>query len=187
MSRNYLLQKLSTYAVSKYVLPEENQTVQRFISFVQNNPFCFERSNYGHVTGSAWIVNSDFSKVLLTHHKKLNMWLQLGGHADGDTNIQAVALKEAQEESGIEHFNFLSEAIFDIDVHAMPNGCGYHYDVRFLLHAQSDDFSVSNESHDLAWVEHAKIQDYTNELSIIRMQKKYQLGFGQFAHSSNKL
>ena len=72
-------------------------TLDRFIKFIEQNPNCFERSNKGHITGSAWIVNHDNSKVLLTHHRKLNLWLQLGGHADGEPDTKAVSLKEAQE------------------------------------------------------------------------------------------
>ena len=66
------------------------------------HPDCFERSCVpGHVTGSAWLVSHDRSRFLLTHHRKLGRWLQLGGHSDGDPDTAQVALREAREESGI--------------------------------------------------------------------------------------
>ena len=74
----------------------------RFIDFVESHDDCFERLlQVGHVTASAWVLNPDASKTLLTHHRKLNKWLQLGGHADGDTNVLNVATREVMEESGI--------------------------------------------------------------------------------------
>src|SRR5215510_11521790 len=89
--------------------------------FVAANPNCFERSlQIGHVTGSAWIVDLDRTHALLTHHRKLNKWLQLGGHADGDPDILRVALREAREESNLDAIRPVSENIFDVDIHVIP-------------------------------------------------------------------
>src|SRR5436309_1471060 len=99
MHRQQLLGLLETYAPC---YQEELVNKARMIAFVTEWPSCFERSlEVGHITGSAWLLNHDCSKVLLTHHKKLNLWLQLGGHCDGESDVLAVALREAQEESGI--------------------------------------------------------------------------------------
>ncbi len=175
MHRTLLLQELSNYRLSQHIAAEELPVVKQFINFINQNTDCFERSNKGHITASAWIVNHDFSKVLLTHHRKLNMWLQLGGHADGDPDTKAVALKEAQEESGIEQFSFLIPTIFDIDVHPLPSACEYHYDIRYLLQVPKDtQFVVSHESLDLAWVDHHELPNYSSEQSILRMHEKLQ-------------
>lgn len=147
------------------------------IEFIQNNPYFFERSNHEHITGSVWIVSPDTTKVLLTHHKKLNRWLQLGGHADGDSNIANVALKEAQEESGIEQFTFLSEEIFDIDVHPLPSACAFHYDVRFLLQACHTQFIISDESNTLDWFDIDTVAQVIAEESVLRMNEKYKRFF----------
>ena len=97
MHRNDLLLKLAEYATA---WPEEAETTQPLIDFVEANPDCYERHlQIGHVTGSAWVVNQAGTHVLLTHHKKLNLWLQLGGHADGNSDILEAALREVQEES----------------------------------------------------------------------------------------
>src|SRR5437773_8684321 len=108
--------------------------------FVEANVDCFERSlQIGHITGSAWIVDRDRTHALLTRHRKLNKWLQLGGHADGDPDILRVALREAREESNLDAIRPVSEAIFDVDIHLIPERAGepehLHYDVRFLLEA----------------------------------------------------
>src|SRR5688572_26513021 len=81
---------------------EEAQVRNDFLAFIAANADCCERTLVsGHCTGSAWLVSADGERVLLTHHRKLQRWLQLGGHADGDTDLAAVALREAQEESGL--------------------------------------------------------------------------------------
>lgn len=115
----------------------------------------------GHFTASAWLVSLDLQRVLLTHHRKLDRWLQLGGHADGDTHLPRVALREAGEESGLANLEGESE-IFDLDRHWIPDRAEvpghWHYDVRYVVHATGgEDFVVSEESHALAWREIAVI------------------------------
>lgn len=117
----------------------------------------FDRTNTdGHFTGSAWIITEDGERALITHHKKLGLKLQLGGHCDGDKNILRVAVREAIEESGIENITY-SGSIFDIDVHEIPaNGktpAHNHYDIRFLIIVPNDSqFVVSDESDNLEWI-----------------------------------
>lgn len=175
MHRQPLLDQLADYA-AKY--PDEAETVARFIDFVRTEGDCFERSlTIGHVTGSAWIVSADSSQVLLTHHRKLDRWLQLGGHADGDPDVFAVALKEACEESGLSDFEAVGEGIFDLDIHPIPARKSdpehLHYDVRYLLRATgATDYVVSDESHDLRWVPLDEVTTLTTEDSMTRMVRK---------------
>ena len=151
----------------------------KMLNFYQNNKNCFCKDNIkGHFTGSAWIVNSRKDHILMTHHKKLNMWLQLGGHADGEKDLIKVALKEAKEESGFQEFNLLSKDIFDLDIHeieAMNNEPRHlHYDVRFLLEADPNEHKiiVSDESHDVKWIPIKNVINYNSEESIKRMVLK---------------
>ncbi len=175
MHRQPLLDQLADYAAKH---PDEAETVGRFIDFVRSEGACFERSlAVGHVTGSAWIVNADGSQVLLTHHRKLDRWLQLGGHADGDPDVFAVALKEAREESGLSDFAAVIEGIFDLDIHPIPARKSdpehLHYDVRYLLRATgATDYVVSDESHDLRWVPLDEVPTLTTEDSMTRMVRK---------------
>jgi 8-oxo-dGTP pyrophosphatase MutT (NUDIX family) len=158
--------------------PGEAAMVQRYLDFVAGHVDCFERSLLiGHVTGSAMVLDSTGTRVLLTHHRKLERWLQPGGHADGIANVLEVAMKEADEETGLEAIAPVSRELLDVDIHAIPargdEPAHYHYDCRFLLQSTgSDAFTVSEESHDLAWVPMDQILDYTDEESILRMIDK---------------
>ena len=176
MHRNPLLSLITTYKAQH---PEEMETIQRLTTFIQNNTHCFNRTlTVGHITGSAWLTHPDGSKVLLTHHRKLNKWLQLGGHADGQTDILSVAQREAVEESGLSNIVPLSHHIFDIDIHPIPansrEAAHDHYDIRFALQAiGSDHVRVSEESHDLSWVPITALHEITSEISILRMRRKW--------------
>lgn len=176
MHRRPLLALIERYA-QRY--PAEKATITRFHHFVATEPRCFERSHLpGHVTGSAWIINAANTHTLLTHHRKLDAWLQLGGHADGEADILAVALKEAEEESGLTTFHLPSPEIFDLDIHLIParpdTPAHLHYDVRFLLQTTGDEtFTISPESHNLAWVPAPDLPTYTQEPSMLRMRQKW--------------
>ena len=175
MSRVALIKSVERYALR---FPAEQAVVADFLSFVQAHENCFDRSlREGHVTGSSWIVDRPHKHCLLTHHKKLGRWLQLGGHADGDSQVMRVATREAEEESGLKQLALVSREIFDIDVHLIPEReqepAHYHYDVRFLFEADKNEMLVvSEESNDLAWVPLASIEDYSCEESILRMVRK---------------
>lgn len=156
----------------------EAQMVERTIGFVDTYRNCFERTlAIGHITASIWITDEKQELALLCHHKKLNKWLQLGGHCDGNPNVHEVALKEAQEESGLQNFKFKSEAIFDVDIHKIPKHkdveAHLHYDIRFWLFANAKlPLTISNESKDLKWLPINEIHQYNNERSIMRMVEK---------------
>lgn len=158
--------------------PEEHTMWQETIRFVEENPDCFERwLTIGHVTGSAWIIDDAQTSVLLMHHRKLNKWFQPGGHADGDSDILRVAMKEAQEETGLETVSILSSSIFDVDVHLIPanakEAAHYHYDIRFLFSANSlQPLTINSESKDLVWVPLSEVERYNNSNSLLRMVRK---------------
>lgn len=161
--------------------PEEAETVCRFVDILSRCPGCFEREHQpAHLTGSAWVVNRSGTHVLLTHHRKLDRWLQLGGHADGDRDILGVAVREVAEESGLTDVESVWEDIFDLDIHLIPARKSepehFHFDVRFALRVTGrEDYVVSAESNDLAWVEIVDLASYTTEESMLRMGRKWLL------------
>lgn len=179
MHRRRLLALLERYAASGRMRTEERPSLERLVAFVRRRSDCFERTLLeGHITGSAWLLNRRRDAVLLTHHKKLGLWLQPGGHADGDADVARVALREAREESGIADVTLLCEGVFDVDVHAIPaRGAEpehFHYDVRFLVGtSKSDQFIVSDESHDLAWVRRDAVSTYATDASVLRLADKW--------------
>ena len=158
---------------------QEAASLRRIEAFVRRHADCFERSLLvGHITGSAWLVNQAGTHVLLTHHRKLDMWLQLGGHADGDADVLAVAMREAREESGIHEIAAVAPEVFDVDVHAIPERKGVpehdHYDIRFLLTtAGSERTQVSDESNELRWVAMDELDELDVDASVRRMRAKW--------------
>ena len=175
MHRRALLDLLDGYLPSS---TSDAEARERIRAFVEAEPSCFERTTVaGHVTGSAWIVDPWRTRCLLTHHRKLDRWLQLGGHADGDPDVQRVAMREAREESGLAGIRLVDGAIFDCDVHLIPargaEAAHWHYDVRFLLEADpAEPLSLSSESKDLAWVAMQDVPALASDESVARMVAK---------------
>lgn len=175
MHRRPLESLLESYVPSG---PIDAEARERILRFVRAHDDCFERTLLeGHVTGSAWIVNRSRTRCLLTHHRKLERWLQLGGHADGQTDIFEVAMREAVEESGLTSLRTASTAIFDCDVHPIParrtEPRHFHYDVRFLLEADdAEPLVVSEESKELAWVALDDVAGLESDESVMRMVAK---------------
>jgi 8-oxo-dGTP pyrophosphatase MutT (NUDIX family) len=175
--RGPLLEKLHAHTASALDAHEAAMAAD-MIRFVEENPRCAERSlEIGHLTGSAWIVDAARKRTLLTHHRKLEIWVQLGGHADGDLDIAAVAMKEAQEESGLTRLRLVTLEIFDVDRHWIPPRKSepghWHYDVRFMIEAdEAEPLVITNESKDLRWVGIARMTDFSTEESMLRMARK---------------
>lgn len=174
MTRKELVQQVENYLPFDQT---EKAMCERLLSFMQENENCFERTLLiGHITASAWLLNEKTEEVLLIHHKKLNKWLQPGGHCDGDENVFRVARKEVLEETGIQ-VGPQKEKIFDIDIHSIPERKGVpehdHYDVRFKFVLQDNIKPIQNEeSNALEWISIDTIENYTQEPSILRMVKK---------------
>ena len=173
MNREELIFSLQRYHSA---FAAERDFVPRFISLLRNFKNCYRRElTTGHITGSAWIVDEAGTQALLVKHKKLNRWLQPGGHADGQEDIRAVAMKEATEETGLRQLQLYHSGIYDFDIHLIPGNkmapAHLHYDVRFLFVADvQEQVKLSEESHALAWVAMEKIPFLTqNSESIHRM------------------
>lgn len=166
--------------------PDETDTVARMCELVTTHgPESFQRScPPGHLTASAWIVDSDRSRFLLTHHRKLGRWLQVGGHVDGEAP-DVGCLREAVEESGIEGLEFLGPRLadgrpapFDLDVHGIPARPGEpaheHHDFRYLLVAPLGAVAcaAADESHGVAWFGDEDVERLLGEESLHRMWRK---------------
>lgn len=176
MTRQDLIKQLSQYPSFN---EEEEDYRRRMLGLLQAEKDCFHRHfPHGHFTGSAFIINIDCRKVLLLHHRKLDKWLQPGGHADGDENIARVAEREAWEETGLQNIRLLQPAIFDLDIHTIPARKNepehLHYDIRFLFIADSSEpLLLNNESKALAWLPLDEVPDRCNHnQSIGRMLDK---------------
>ena len=159
--------------------PDEGAVVDGFLALLEDPQDPVVRGRLaGHFTGSAWVVSADGRRALLTHHRKLDRWLQPGGHADGDSDLAGVALREAQEETGVPGLRVEGD-IFDIDRHRIPlRGAEpehWHYDVRYVVRAGGDErFVVNSESRALAWRPVVEVAaDSSLEASLRRMARKW--------------
>ncbi len=172
MNQTHHLNKISAHTPFNKVEAAHQQSV---LSFVQQHGDFYKRSlKKGHITGSAWIINPQYNHVLMLHHKKLDRWLQPGGHTEQDADVLATARREAQEETGILDLRTISDAIFDIDIHTIPGNKKeaehLHYDIRYLFEtALTTAPTVSDESNDVRWFTLEEIASSNDEASIARM------------------
>jgi 8-oxo-dGTP pyrophosphatase MutT (NUDIX family) len=177
MHRQELLQLLNNHSTR---FMDEAGFVARARAFVETNADCFHRDHWpAHVTGSAWVVSPDRSRVLMMHHRKLGQWFQPGGHADGDADILRVALRETAEETGLEtrQVRLLHMEVFDVDVHSIAasehDPRHEHIDIRFLVEID-DSLPVpgNDESHEVLWVRLNEVSTFNNNRSTWRMTEK---------------
>lgn len=152
----HLTEELARHARRGSEAAERARMFLDLLASRQGDPFRREQPG-AHFTGSALVVSGDGRRTLLTHHRKLDRWLQPGGHADGDRDLARVALREAEEETGLAGLRLdVERGILDLDRHWIPERPGepghWHYDVRYLVRAGDDErFHVSAESHALSW------------------------------------
>lgn len=164
--------------------PDQRADAERFATLLAD-PDAFVRARLaGHFTGSAFVVSADRQRVLLMHHAKLGRWLQPGGHADGDEDLAAVALREAEEETGLEGLRAepmpWPGGILDLDAHLIPargaEPAHWHHDVRYALRAAPgrEAFAANAESLGLAWRPVAEVAaDATLDPSLRRMAARW--------------
>lgn len=179
MHRNKILKLLNEY---KPIDLEDKQQQEEIISFVNKNEKCFERElEIGHITGSAWIIDNNYNSILLNNHKKLNTWMQFGGHADGENDILEVTKKEVFEETGLKFISLIYDGIFNLDVHEIPQfkdiAPHKHYDIQFLF---STDISAKieinfEESNEIKWVKIEDVNQYTTDPAAQKMLRKVKL------------
>ena len=162
--------------LAAYVPVNEQETTDRelMIRWLTNDETVFSRDNLtAHMTASAWVVTPDRSRVLMAYHKLYDSWAWLGGHADGEQDLAAVAQREAMEESGLESVRLvtpepISVEILTVDGHEkrgryVPSHL--HLNVTYLFEADPDAplRSKPDENSAVAWVLMDRIEDYSSE------------------------
>lgn len=150
--------------IERYQPFNEQEEADKFLilQWIRENDNAFLRENtVAHMTASAWVVNKDRSKVLMVYHNIYDSWSWLGGHADGETDLLAVALREVKEEAGISYVRPVSEEIFSlesltVDGHVKKGkyvSSHLHLNVTYLLEADCEE-TVSikaDENSGVAW------------------------------------
>ena len=182
-TRDLLLDDLRRY---QQAWPQDDLgALERYRAFVKSTPDCCQRTHLaGHCTGSAFISCPRGLRILLLYHPFLQRWLQPGGHADGDPDLLAVAMREAQEETGLRNLlpyrpGGLERVPFDLDIHDIParehknEPAHLHYDLRYLLIASPDEPLLPETPElQLAWLTPAEVAERTDEGSVLRMVRK---------------
>lgn len=177
-ARNKVLELLSKFKPHD---EQELKDLAQIRTLVEQHEDIFTRNCLAaHLTGSALVVNPKTKKILLHQHKKLNKWLQFGGHTDGETNLAAVAMKEAQEESGLTDLIFYSAKPLDIEVQKIPAKnevpAHLHLDFRYLVFTQAESLPkpAEHESQTLKFIDISDIDYLVGQLdyALVRLIKK---------------
>ena len=137
-------------AIAAYSPFNEQEAADKalILDFLQKNPDAFSRTNrIAHMTASAWVVNPARDRVLMVYHKIYDSWSWTGGHADGEEDLAAVALREVREETGVRSARLLSEEIFSLESltvdghekHGAYVPSHLHLNVTYLLEADDRD------------------------------------------------
>jgi 8-oxo-dGTP pyrophosphatase MutT (NUDIX family) len=178
MKRAEFRHSLSTLDLSNR--PHELAYRGKMLELIDSCPTCFSRDAFpAHFTGSAFVVSADGARGLLHHHRKLDRWLQFGGHCDGEEDVLSVAQREAYEESGIGGLVVASKRPFDLDIHEIPaignEPAHFHYDVRYVLIApEQAEIRTSSESKELRWFTSDEMRDCDLDSGLRRLIEKWQ-------------
>ncbi len=136
-----------------------------------------------HITSSGYIVNKDFTKVLMVFHNIYNSWSWTGGHADGDCDLIKVAIKEAKEETGIKNIKPLSKDIFSLDVITVEGhikkgeyvSSHLHLSICYLLQGDEKDLLKikEDENSGVKWIPIKEVDKYSTEEKMIKIYNKF--------------
>ena len=179
-NRQELLDEIAAYHPFN---EQEERDKNLIFQWIEQHEDAFSRENtVAHVTASAWMVNKDRSKVLMVYHNIYNSWSWLGGHADGDGDFEAVARREAQEETGIQNLKKLGAGAASLEVlpvwahqkHGQMVASHLHLNISYLFEA--DDTLplriAEDENSAVGWIPIAQLEEYVREKDMMPIYQK---------------
>lgn len=163
-------------SIKKYIPYNEQESADKqiILEYLETVKCPFSRENtISHMTASAWIVNHDRTKVLMAYHNIYKSWSWTGGHADGETDLLAVAIREAKEETGIQNVHTVSEEIFSIETLVVEGHekrgkyvpCHLHMNLTYLLEAEETEALQikPDENSGVKWLPMEQLEEYVTE------------------------
>ena len=153
---------------------QEEQDKKVMLKYLNTFDDCLTRENeFGHFTSSSFVVNQDYTKVLMAYHNIYNSYAWLGGHADGDSDLLQVAIKETKEESSLKNFELVTPEIISLDVIEVQGHVKrgkwvtphVHLNVTYLFKANDQDFihNKEDENSSVKWIDIERLDTMVNE------------------------
>ncbi len=162
---------------------QEENDKKLILEFIKNNDNVLYRENeYAHMTSSGLIFNDELDKILMVHHNIYNTWSWTGGHADGESDLLKVAVKEAKEETGVADINVLDEDIITLDIlPVVPHvkrgkfvSGHIHFCISYALLADENSSTRAklDENSGVKWIKIDELEKYSNEPYLIGVYRK---------------
>lgn len=174
------------YNIKNYIPYNEQEKSDKniILSIIDNNSDILTRENkVTHITSSGYIVNKNRDKILMIFHKIYNSWSWTGGHADGDSDLLHVAIKEAIEETGVQEFTPISDEIFSLDILPVKGHIKkgefisphLHLSIAYLLEANENSTLTINEEETkgVMWIPINELDKYCSEPEMLEVYKKF--------------
>lgn len=176
-----LLEKIRNYQPTN---EQEARDQEQMLLFMAQNPDYLERSNpIAHFTASIWTVNKERTKTLMVYHNIYNSWSWIGGHADGEEDLCAVAMRELEEETGVKHAKLISSDIFSLETLTVDGHikkgvyvpCHLHFNVTFLAEVEESEPLIVREAENQAvkwWTFEEALKASTEPWMVEHIYKK---------------
>lgn len=175
-----LKQQIQNYQPYNEQEKKDKEVMLKYLATFDN--LLTRENEFAHFTASAWVVNKERTKVLMIYHNIYQSWAWTGGHADGEENLQKVALREVEEETGLQNLELMDDAIYSLEILTV-NGhvkrgkyvsSHLHLNLTFLIEADEQEATKikQDENSGVKWVSIEEATKVTNEVQMMPIYEK---------------